>query len=145
MGAVADRRFDDAVALSQTGKNARANGTVYLAGFVIEILLKAQLARRYGSIARTRQHELKKLSDSEKEIWYLVWRSHDLDGMLSKLREVESALMKQGERDGRPYLEELRKICSAWTIQARYSSYVVNMDEAKEFIDMVRSVKEKLR
>ena len=40
---VAERRFDDAVALRQTGKNARANGAIYLGGFAIECLLKARL------------------------------------------------------------------------------------------------------
>lgn len=47
--AVADRRFDDAVALSETGDNARANGVQYLAGLVIEISLKAELVRQHPS------------------------------------------------------------------------------------------------
>jgi hypothetical protein len=33
---VAERRFDDAMSLKRTGQNARANGAMYLAGFVIE-------------------------------------------------------------------------------------------------------------
>jgi hypothetical protein len=36
MKTVAERRFDDAAALRDTGRNARANGVAYLAGFVIE-------------------------------------------------------------------------------------------------------------
>jgi len=34
---VADRRFDDADALRQTGRNARANGAMYLGRFVEEL------------------------------------------------------------------------------------------------------------
>jgi hypothetical protein len=45
MATVAERRFGDAQALVNTGDNARANGAAYLAGFVVEILLKAQLVR----------------------------------------------------------------------------------------------------
>lgn len=55
---VAERRFDDAEALCRTGENARANGAAYLAGFVIEILLKARLVKEFEAIARKRQHEV---------------------------------------------------------------------------------------
>jgi hypothetical protein len=44
---VAERRFADAEALRDTKANARANGTMYLAGFVVECLLKAKLLERY--------------------------------------------------------------------------------------------------
>ena len=44
---VANRRFGDAEALRETGQNARANGVMYLGGFVIECLLKAQLLERF--------------------------------------------------------------------------------------------------
>jgi len=49
--AVADRRYGDAVTLVETGDNARANGAQYLAGIVIEILLKGQLLRLHPNLA----------------------------------------------------------------------------------------------
>ena len=49
MRGVAERRFADATALSRIGKNKHANGVVYLAGYVIEILLKAMLLEVYGN------------------------------------------------------------------------------------------------
>ncbi len=55
--AVAERRFIDARALFETGENARANGSQYLSGIVVDILLKAQLMRHYPAISRKRQHE----------------------------------------------------------------------------------------
>jgi hypothetical protein len=69
MATVAERRFNDADALRQTGINARANGVAYLAGFVIEILLKAQLVKSFPEIARKRQHEV---TGNEEEIWRLI-------------------------------------------------------------------------
>src|SRR4051812_42870816 len=77
--AVAEQRFEDAVALSRTGENARANGTRYLAGIVIDILLKAQIANSHPTIARKRSHEV---TTEERETWSLIWRSHDLDDMI---------------------------------------------------------------
>jgi len=47
---VAERRFDDASYLRESGKNARANGAMYLAGFVLECLLKARLIEKYSCL-----------------------------------------------------------------------------------------------
>ncbi|MGD0390839.1 MAG: hypothetical protein ABSC42_17990 [Tepidisphaeraceae bacterium] len=145
MRTVADRRFDDAETLCETKQNARANGAAYLVGFVVEILLKARLVRKHPQIARKRQHEMNDLSSAEREIWFLIWKQHDLEGMLSKLEELEAALKKQGEREGENYLEDLKKICATWTIQARYSSHTMQHREAEELIERVRVLKEKLK
>src|SRR4051794_33268950 len=114
--AVADGRFDDAQALASTGDNARANGTQYLAGIVIDILLKAQLMRQYPVTARKRQHEVTAL---ERPVWSLIWRSHDLGEMLAHLPGLTIALRKSGDRAGRPYREWLRGICGVWTVYVR--------------------------
>ena len=137
---VVERRFDDAEALSRTNDNARANGTAYLAGFVIEILLKARLVRKFKVIARKRSHEV---ADKEREIWSLIWRTHDLAAMLEKLREFQGWLKNRGERDGKNYVAELRK-AAQWTIYARYSSRSMLMSEAKEILERVRLLKEVL-
>ena len=88
MATVAERRFDDAQALCNTGENARANGAAYLAGFVIEILLKARLVAKYPPIANKRPHDV---TDAERGMWNLIWRRHDLEGMLEALKEFEVA------------------------------------------------------
>jgi hypothetical protein len=142
MTTVAERRFDDARVLCKTNENARAAGAAYLAGFVIEILLKAQLVRTYPLIARKRQHEVDK---AEQQIWSLVWRSHDLEAMLNQMPQLEAALQKTGERSGRDYVAHLKSICSSWTIQAGYSSLSMEMKEAQAMLERVRSLKEVLK
>ena len=142
LAAVADRRFDDARTLCDTNDNARANGTQYLAGIVLDILLKAQLIVKHRQIARKRSHELK---DAERRVWSLIWRSHDLGGMLSELRGVSAAVEKQGKRAGKPYLEWLQGICAAWTVYARYSTKSATIEEAREMLERVRQLKEILK
>jgi glutathionylspermidine synthase len=142
MATVAERRFDDAETLCRTGENARANGVAYLAGFVIEILLKARLVERYPEIARKRQHEV---TDAERDVWRLIWKQHDLEAMLAEMRELEAALKARGERDGQDYVAELKKVCASWTIQARYSSRMMLMDEATKWLERVRLLKELLK
>jgi HEPN domain-containing protein len=142
MTTVAERRFADAEALINTGKNAHANGAAYLAGFVIEILLKAQLVRKFPAIARKHASGV---TVTERKVWGLIWRQHDLEAMLSNLAQLEAALKARGRRDGQDYLENLKKICATWTIHARYSSRTISMSEAKQIMKLVDSVKELLK
>ncbi len=142
MNTVADRRFDDAEALRHTGQNARANGVAYLVGFVIEILLKANLVRKFPDIAKKRQHQV---AGGELEVWRLIWKQHDLEDMLLWLTELEAGLEKRGQRDTCDYVEELKKICATWTIQARYSSKTMPMSEAADLVERVRILKELLK
>jgi len=142
MATVAERRFDDAEALKNTHQNARANGVAYLVGFVIEILLKARLVSKFPETAKKRQHQV---ADGERDLWRLIWREHDLEGMLSWLPELEAAMQKQGEEDGQRYFDNLKYICATWTIQARYSSYTINMGEAADLLERVQALKELLK
>ncbi len=142
MRTVAERRFDDASALCDTGRNSRANGVAYLAGFVIEILLKAKLVELFSSVARTHPQKLK---TEDSRIWSLIWRAHDLQEMLDKMNDLQASLRKKGERDGYDYLGELRKICATWTIHARYSSRTMLMADAAALLDRVRKIKEVLK
>jgi hypothetical protein len=142
MATVAERRFADAEALSDTNENARANGVAYLVGFVVEILLKARLVDKFPQIARKQQHEV---SETEREIWRLIWRQHDLEGMLERMNELDAALKRRGERDGKDYSAELKKVCATWTIQARYSPRTMLMTEAREWLERVRLLKELLK
>jgi hypothetical protein len=142
MAAVAERRFGDAEALSETNENARANGVAYLIGFVVEILLKARLVDKFPEIARKRQHEV---TEAEREVWRLIWRQHDLEAMLELMTELEAALKRRGERDGKDYAAELKKVCATWTIHARYSPRTIPMSEARQWLERVRVLKELLK
>jgi len=120
--AVARRRFEDARALCDTGKNAHANGAQYLGGFVIEMLLKAQLINHYPAVAKRRPHE--PMAPAERAVWSLIHRSHDLTEMLDRLPQIQahvekalparwSALSSLSERRV-PALDDL---CSVFNIQ----------------------------
>jgi hypothetical protein len=132
---VAERRFADAAYLRRSDQNERANGVMYLAGFVVECLLKAQLIERYPWLQHTRSPEL--LSQGDRHIWSLCYRSHDLDEILSHLPEVARMLA----RPDRNVLSILRGICEAWTIYARYSPHSAKMSEAAEFLAHVKEIK----
>lgn len=140
---VAQRRLDDADCLRKTGDNARANGVFYLGGFVIECLLKALMLERYPSMQRAPSPE--KMSEQDRRIWYLIYRSHDLDGMLPYLPELQRSLREADEREGTDRLGWLTAICATWTIFARYSPKMEKMKDAAEFLDRVSDLKEWLR
>jgi hypothetical protein len=142
MRAVAERRFGDASALCATGNNERANGALYLCGFVVEILLKAQLLRTYEQTAKRRGGDV---PAAEREIWNLIWRSHDLGSMLQKLPHLHAALRKASERRENPMYLYLKQVCARWDIQLRYSPLSTTMSEAQEVLDRVRVLKEVLK
>ncbi len=142
MAAVVERRFEDAQLLCRTGENARANGAAYLVGFVIEILLKARLVRKFAAIARKRPQDL---DESERDIGRLIWSQHDLGGMLDRMPDFEAALKARGERDGQDHVAEFKRVCSTWTIQARYSPHTMMMSEALDMLNRIRTLKELLK
>lgn len=142
MAAVAERRFGDAVALAETGSNARANGAQYLGGLVLDILLKAQLMRRFPSVARKRRHEV---TENDRHIWSLIWRSHDLSDMLDQLPDLAASLKRRGDRAGQPLLRWLLEICGAWSIAIRYSTQTTTMNEATRMLEQIRQLKEVLK
>lgn len=145
MAAVADRRFADAKALLGLKRNAHNNGVVYLGGFVVEILLKAQLARKYPSISKRHFHSIQSAGKDEQEIWSLIWRRHDLDGMLNYMPELKVALSAQARPDGVNYFGHLMYVCSVWSIYLRYSPKNLTSSEASTFLNRVQSLKEVLK
>ncbi len=62
---VAERRFGDAQCLLDSGNPERVNGSIYMAGFVIECLLKAILLDRHPNLQRP--VDPAKLSASDRE------------------------------------------------------------------------------
>jgi hypothetical protein len=114
---VAERRFGDARCLRDSAQNERANGAMYLAGFVLECLLKSRLLEKHRWLQNPSLSS--KATPAERLLWSLCYRSHDLDELLAQLAEVVARFSKlaQGERDR--LTQSLRRICAEWTIFAR--------------------------
>lgn len=135
---VADRRFDDANALRQTGKNARANGAIYLGGFVVECLLKAKLLEEFAWLQSASSAENRPKDD--RYLWSLCYRSHDLDAILDKLPEIVQRLSSMEQRGSNRLLQSLKSICARWTVYARYSPYSADIDDARKFLDDIKEL-----
>lgn len=140
---VADRRFDDADALRQTGRNPRANGAMYLGGFVIECLLKAKLLERFAWLQNAGSPEGRE--KDERHLWSLCYRSHDLDEILARLPEIQARLSRMEQRQSSRLTQSLKSVCAQWTIYARYSPYNANIDDARRFLDQIEELKPWLR
>lgn len=134
---VAERRYADASCLCETGQNARANGAMYLAGFVVECLLKAELLVEYEWLqnARTPQG----LSTDEARIWNLCYRQHALDEILARLPSVGHRVETRG---GARAHRSLREICAVWTILVRYSPHQATIADASDFLARVKEIKQ---
>ena len=129
---VADRRFEDAKVLL---KKKRTNAAMYLAGFAIECLLKAQLLEQFRWLQSARLPK----SSEETRLWCLCYRWHDLDEILGRLTGIVQRLERES-KSNRPYAR-LRSICGKWTIFARYSPLTASTDEAREFLGAVEEVR----
>jgi hypothetical protein len=136
---VADRRFDDAEALRKTDQNARANGAMYLGGFVLECLLKARLLERFPWLQNAGSAEGRSISD--KRLWSLCYRSHDLDEILDKIPEVIDKLTRMEGRESGRLVQSLKSVCGQWTIFARYSPYTADIDDAQTFLEQIKELK----
>lgn len=135
---VADRRFADSDVLRKTRKSAHANGAMYLAGIVIECLLKAKLLETSPWLQNKGGRGN---NEKEKRLWSLCYRLHELDEILANLPEVFRSLYHQSER----LAKNLQVICSQWSIHARYSPRTATMQEANQFVGQVEELKKWLR
>jgi hypothetical protein len=141
--AVAERRWGDARYLCMSGRNDRANGAMYLGGFVIECLLKAKLMEKYRWLANASPGQIQ--DASKRWIWNLCHRLHDLDEILEALPEVHTRVAAM-EQMGQPRLTYgLRSLCAEWTIYARYSPLSADIEDAREFLERVEEIKKWLR
>lgn len=136
--AVADRRLNDARYLAASLSNDRANGAMYLAGFVVECLLKARLLEKHPWLQRARSAT--GLDDERRALWSLCYRSHELDELLARMPEVEATLLAEGPRSQR-LLVVLRTLCAEWTIFARYAPSSASIEDAREFVRRVETVR----
>lgn len=136
---VADRRLEDALCLQRTGVNARANGAMYLGGFVIECLLKAKLLAKFPWLRSAAYPDNR--SRQDRRLWYLCYQSHQLDEILSHLPEVGLRLAAAGQRGDNRLHDNLRQICASWTVFARYSPRSATSSEAGDFLNRIRELK----
>jgi hypothetical protein len=139
---VAERRFADAECLLETGNQERANGAMYLAGFVIECLLKALLLDRHPNLVQPVNPAT--LSESDREVHALLY-GHELDDMLAFLPELEKKLSGIKTRSGRSVWREFNNICEEWTVYARYSPSLAKLDDARRYVDTVDEVRKWLK
>ena len=116
---VAEFRMQDATCLLKSGDPARANGAMYMGGFVIECLLKALMLERHPNLQAVLDPA--SLSSSDSRVHRLLY-SHELDEMLGYLPEVEKKLKTVGSVNGRSVWHSFRAICEQWTVYARYST-----------------------
>ena len=137
--AVAEKRYEDAQCLLKSDQSARANGAMYMGGFVIECLLKAMLLERHPNLQQP--VDPAKLSKPDLEVHRLLY-SHDLDAMLEFLPEVETKLGAMQSTKGTPVLTRFRAICEEWTVYARYSPKHATIEgDARPFLETIREVK----
>lgn len=131
---VANRRLADAEFLRGSVRNQHANGTMYLAGFVIECLLKAKLMEQHPWLQTSVRPEAS-WSREQSHLWFLCHRSHDLEGILGHLVSVQARLAAVGLD------RQLREICGEWTIHARYSTRTATMKEATQFLCRIKEIR----
>ena len=141
---VANRRYDDAVALQQTGKNARANGAMYMGGYAVECLLKARLLEKCKWLQQASSPEGK--GAEEKIVWEMCYRRHDLDRLKDYLElEKEIRSNEKNSQTASKLVQSLKSVCSQWTVHARYSPQQASISEAKRFLDEVKELMRWLR
>jgi len=140
--AVAERRFGDARYLLDSGNAERATGAMYMAGFVVECLLKALLLERHPNLGRPADPA--SLSLSDREVLRLLY-SHELDDMLGYLPELEKKLSNVKTKSGSSAWRGLNDLCEEWTVYARYSPKMATLDRARAYLDTVEEVKKWLK
>lgn len=140
--AVAERRFGDAKCLLNSGDAERANGAIYMAGFVIECLLKALLIERHPNLSKP--VDPAKLSKSDREVFDAL-NGHELDDMLGFLPELEKKLSAVSTPSGQPAWRALNDICEEWRVYVRYSPMPAKLKQARTYLDTVEEVKKWLK
>jgi len=116
---------------------------MYLAGFVVECLLKANLLEEHPWLQSAGSPPDR--SGHERDLWSLCYRWHDLGGLLERLPRLSERLAAAGQRGQSRVLQSLKSICAQWTIQARYSPDSATMQDADQFISQIEEVRPWLR
>jgi hypothetical protein len=140
---VADRRYGDAKALLETRSNERANGSMYMAGFVLECLLKAALLIEYPWLETT--GHVSGLTEEKRRLWNLCYRSHALDEILDCLPRINRQLEAYDQRGGQSVSRAFKEIASQWAVFARYSPHSSTIGEAAVFLRKIEEIRRCLR
>jgi hypothetical protein len=140
--AVAEMRSDDAKVLLECGQKARANGAMYLGGFVIECLLKALLLERHPNLMSP--VDPAKLSKDDRDVLNMLY-GHDLADMLDFLPEVRSKLVVANNSANQPIWQPFRDICEEWSVFARFATTHASLEDAKRFLATINEVKQWLK
>jgi hypothetical protein len=136
--AVAEKRLGDARCLLASRDNGRCAGACYLAGFVIECLLKALILERRPGLGRN--VDPARLPSADRYVLDLLY-SHNLPALLDLLPEARVKLTVVSGQDDRAIWLKLNALCAEWTIFARYSPRDASRADAERFVNDVGEVK----
>jgi len=142
---VGDRRYDDALFLYQHGGIERWNSALYLAGFAVELYLKAAMLKTHRWLATANLTNLLMEGDAWKlRLYDLFWRSHDLMELLAaspELREqLEQESREQRRRGHAPTIAEVFSRVAEWNIVVRYTTIQVTRVKADAFMSSLKEV-----
>ena len=126
--AVAFMRLEDAKKLPNS---ARSSGAVYLGGYAIECMLKAQLLCKHVFLQTHAQSEVG-LTDNQRGLWRMAYMLHDIDSLLKELPSVARMLEANGI--------ELDSLRYHWSPHTRYSTIAITADAASEFVRMADTI-----
>ena len=136
---VAQRRFGDAQCLCDSGKNARANGAMYLGGLAMECMLKARLIETHPDLRTAASPD--QLPPEQRPLWSLCYQRHDLQALVERLPIIVRRIQAAEQHGGSRRIHTLRSICGRWTIFARYSPRQATIREAREFLHDVKDLR----
>jgi hypothetical protein len=115
---------------------------MYMAGFVVECLLKALLLERHPNLGVPVNPA--NLSRTDRSVLEMLF-SHDLDKMIDALPEIRKKLTGLGEPSGRQIWKQFVEFCEEWTVYARYSPRTAEADRAREFLRTVNEIRKWLK
>ena len=133
---VAGRRFSDAKCLLAAGRT-HANGAIYLAGIAIECHLKAELLAAYPSLASAVPS---RLPAADRKRWDLLFRWHDLVGLLETLPGTLAFIRTSAGSNGGRVVEHLKQVAAVWSVMIRYDSKDADPDDARDFVARAEEV-----
>lgn len=140
---VAQRRYEDAKFLLNTGSNARMNAAMYLGGFALECLLKARLLDKYSFLKRSVPTPL--AAKDQAKLRGLIYQSHDLATMVDSLPELVKSLQRRDKEYQTNLAATLTQVCGEWTIFARYSPKNATQAEARRFLERIEELRKWLQ
>ncbi len=133
---VAAWRWADAEYLARSPLPVHTNGAMYFAGLHIELLMKALLLEKHSWLSGLPGGG----SPTNRRLFDLVYRYHDLEGLLAELPEVFDRIERFSQRDPATLQRMLKQVCGEWTIHVRYAKTLAGPEEAAEFLARVKEL-----